>query len=67
VDAFEDEARFIETILMPAYSPENAKYDGDTVSRAEVYEEMAKIVARLRAKSGQLRPADNWDDGGLFP
>lgn len=47
----ESVARRIEVVLMPAYSAANADYDGPAVARAEVREDLGRIVAWLREKS----------------
>ena len=50
ISAWEAEARFIETVILPAYSAANAMYDGKMVERSEVYADFEQIVKRLRER-----------------
>lgn len=43
-------ARLVETVYMPAYSPEKAAAEGETAKRSQVYEDLQIIVNLLRSR-----------------
>jgi hypothetical protein len=46
-------ARYIETVMLPAYSAANEEFDGPTVTRAEVYADLRLLVEKIRYGLGE--------------